>query len=345
METSKKHPFRWVLIASLVTMGLAVLVYFPYLVPAVLAIVWLKFRGTHAIVPYVVYLAFSYLVAIVISAMVTSYGVAAQHLSLWLLLLVVCLTLPPTIASVLSHRAGRRLYESVLWTILASFFGVGAFMAAVYLYTGQNLTTLLVEALTNAMKSNPDFLHLNYDVTTRLMQMVSGAPLENLSNTDAQKLTYLSDIINEVAPAYLGNLMVSFSLLSGFLSVYLPFVFLKNKDVKIAKCPDFKNLRIPKPEWIILIVLFLVTSFSGFTKAYNFQVVANVLRSAITLVFTVQGLVFLTYLFKSKRVGVFGFIMTIILGLMLNMMFWLGLFESLMDIRTKVEAQQNNGGN
>ena len=162
--------------------------------------------------------------------------------------------------------------------------------------------------------------------------------------TDAEKISYLIDIANESLPIYLGTAIVSFGLLNGFLSYYLPYLFLRNKEVKLTPSPAFKDLRVPRPEWIILVIAFLVVTFAAASSNYNIVVLSSVMRSAIMLVFTVQGLSFLTYLYKEKRFGIVFFVFAIIIGSLLNVLFWLGLFEATMRLRTRIDMMKNDGG-
>ena len=344
MEVSEKHNFIWLVVASTICAGLAVLVYFPFLLPAVIVIVWLKFRGSMAMVPYFIYLGISYLFSTVFSSSIAALGFDVPSLPVLLTVLFVCLTFPAAIISVLMHRSGRRMYESVLWTILASLCGVGAFVALVYIYTEQNLTILLLNALTQVLNTHSDFLSAYYDWTINFTQILSGTTATNISTTDAQKITYLTELASESLPVFLGIVTVSFSLLSGLFSYYLPYLFLKNKNVKLTPCPAFKDLRVPNPERVILIVVFLAASLVSMTNAYPLQIVASVLRAGVVLVFMVQGLSFLTYLFKNKRIGTGFFVFLIIVGFVFRVMFWLGLFEAVMNMRMRMDMLMKGGG-
>lgn len=344
MEVTEKHTARWLIIASIICAGLAVFLYFPFLIPAVTVIIWLKFRGAFAMVPYFVYLGVTYLMSLGFSFALSTLGFSVQGFSLLFTVLFICFTFPPTIISVLAHRSGRRMYESVLQTTTASFFGVAAFIAIIYVFTDQSVTNLLLGALEHVLNTNPNFLDSNYSLLTLLNEYINGTASVGVSSTDAQKIAYILDYYSEVLPVYLGTMMVSFSLLSGLLSYYLPYLFLKNKDVKLTPCPAFKDLSVPNPERIVLIVAFLVVSFVSLSSTSNVQVIASVVRSAIVLIFTVQGIAFLFYLFKAKRIGLAFLIILLAVGFFLSVLFWFGLFESMMKMRKRIDMLQNGGG-
>ncbi len=344
METTEKHTARWLLIASIICIGLAVLIYLPLLVPAVVVIIWLKFRGPLAMLPYFIYLGITYLIGQVFSLVLSSFGISADNFAVFFIILFVCLTFPPTIVSVLSHRSGRRMYECVLQTILASFFGVGAFVAVVYIYTEQSLTTLMINALTQMINSDSALLDNSYAQAMAISNIISGTTAAASTATEAQKIAFMTDAFTQTLPTILGSLVVSFGLLTGFFSYYLPYLFLKNKDIKLTPCPAFKDLRIPKPEWIILIVVYLAASVVTMTNAASLQIVALILRSAISMVFTIQGLAFLVFLFKSKRISTFFFVGLIVIGFLFDVLFWLGLLESVLNMRLRIKLAENGGG-
>lgn len=343
MDVTAKHTFSWLVVASAICAGLGVLVYLPFLVPAVVVIIWLKFRGAFAMVPYFIYLGVTFLLGYIYSSVLTSVGLSVSGFPVLYTVLFVCLTFPAAIVSVLMHRSGKRMYDSVLWTTLASFFGVGIFIALVYVYTEQSITDILLNALSHVLNTNADFMNLNYAMITRINQAL-GSAAAGASTTDIQKITYITELYNEALPIYLSTIMISFGLLSGLISYYLPFLFLRNKEVKLTPCPAFKDLRVPNPERIILIVVFLAATFINMAGAYNLQVLASVMRSAVTLVFTVQGLAFLTYLYKGKRIGLVFYIFLIIIGFLFNVIFWLGILESVMKMRSRIDLLEKSGG-
>ena len=159
MEATNKHTFKWLTLASVISAGLAVLLYFPFLIPALTVIIWLKFRGAFAMIPYFVYLAVTYFVGVSFYFAMAALNMSAQGFPVLFLVLFVCLTFPSAIVSVMAHRSGKRMYESVLQTTLVSFFGAAAFVALVYVYTDQNITTLILNALTQLFTNNTDILH------------------------------------------------------------------------------------------------------------------------------------------------------------------------------------------
>jgi uncharacterized protein YybS (DUF2232 family) len=274
----------------------------------------------------------------------SSLGIAAPNFAIFFTILFVCLTFPSAIVSVLSHRSGRRMYESVLQTILASFFGVGAFVALVYLFTEQSLTTLLLNAITQIINSDSTLLDSSYAQAITFSNLISGTSAVATTATEAQKIAYLTEAFSRSLPTILGSFVVSFGLLSGFFSYYLPYLFLRNKNVALTPSPAFKDLRIPKPEWIILIIVYLASSLVTMTNATSLQIVAIILRSVISIVFTIQGLAFLAFLFKTKRISTFFFVCLIIVGLLFDVLFWLGLLESVLNMRLRIKIAESGGG-
>ncbi|MEX1307958.1 MAG: DUF2232 domain-containing protein [Eubacteriales bacterium] len=344
MDVKEKHTARWLIIASAICAGLALFLYFPFLIPVITVIIWLKFRGSFAMVPYIVYLGVTYMMGLAFSLSLASLGFSTQGFPLLFTVLFICLTFPPTIVSVLAHRSGRRMYESVLQTTMASFFGIAAFVALIYVLTDQSITNFLLSAIEQVLNTNQDFVDFNYSLLTWLNQNILGATSVGVSTTDAQRISYIFEYYNEVLPLYLGNMMVSFALLSGLLSYYLPYLFLKNKDVKLTPSPAFKDLTIPNPERIILVIAFLAVSLVSMNSAYNIQVIARIVRSAIILVFSIQGISFLFYLYKAKRIGLAFLIILLTMGLAFTVLFWFGLFESMMKMRKRIDMMQNGGG-
>ena len=346
METTNKDSFKWILIATaIMAFTTVVMAFFPQailLVPVTVTIVWLKWRGVHALIPLAVFLAGVYFLYFAFGLAISGQASVAHNAAIALTVLAVCLTLPVTLLAVIVHRGKMRMYDGVIRTILGALAGVAAAVAFTYVYFSQSVPDLLIDLIRQVLTQFPAETELFYTLLTQANSAVQGIDVANKAATLTDQVTYIVQLFEEALPISLGSTALSYAIFGGFVTYYVPHMFLKNKGVDLVKTPAFKDLRIPRPEWFVLLVLYILTALFRSTDNYQLAMVVGIVQPALRLVFTVQGVAFLIFLHKSKRISLGFAIGFIAVGVLIGITFWLGLFESGFNLRARMKEEQEN---
>ena len=328
MEVQDKHQFKWILISSLICAAIAIIGFFLpvalILIPLVVAIVWVKQGIIPAVIPYLIFALLAFFL----------FGELFA-------ILFVLISLPASIAAPILLKQKRRLYESVLITSFATVIGCLLFTAYVSFLTGENVISYILNQLSAYLDLD------NYITQALYLSLIDIRALSEFTLTLSVPAAYadvtlvqmkgtIINAVGELLPVLIPSIIMTFSLACGFISFYGAHAWLKKHDTELVPVAKFCDLRVPRTASFALGIMVLV---SILLRAFGLEIFSNisaVLMAVFVLIFSVQGCALFVFLYKTKRIKLFGCIMLILFGLLFNALVWIGFFEALFRIRERI---------
>jgi len=335
MELTENKYFKWIVLATIICVASSVFSsIIPFLVIIVtitIAVLWIKKGPFSTIAPYL----------ISVFSVLFLYGTMFT-------LLFVLVTLPTSIALSLFIKQKKRMFDSVLLLTFLTALGSMIFISLISMMLGQNIITYLGQQFKLFLSLDNNITYMLYlsihDQAGFLSFAQTGGLPENLSNVSITQIQ--SSVVNEVEqllPVVIPSAVVLFSFLNGFFSFYISNKWLKKHNTDVVPVAMFKDLRIPRKASFALsitIIGFYILGYLGYSLFIN---AFSVLLVLFILIYSIQGCALFIFLYKSGQVQLVVSIFLIILGILLNIMFWVGLLEGMFRVRERI-TQSNSGG-
>lgn len=329
-QTRKGHFFKYLAESLLVFLITAVLGLFFFIFPPVVLVL------TIPLIYITVKRGFFYgfLPIIMISALLWwFFGTAGAAIFITLFVPVIFI-----ISYVLQNNT--RSFEAVVFSVGAYAIGLGLFVAFFYFIRKTDLITYIVNILEGFMTSNPGTAH-EFLFLANFGDIISGVKNMNavLAIPEAEAIKNALEEIKTFLQSTLPTFFSEYTILGGFLSYVISRALLKKHGVKVVPIPAFSSFRLPKGFFIGLVMIAVMLAAGSLLNLPNYKSVFEACYAAYTIVFTVAGLSFLDFLLVRRNMNKGGRIALLILSglLVLFILAWVGLFDSLFKIKERIE--------
>ena len=234
-------------------------------------------------------------------------------------------------------------YESLMVCTAAWVLALGAAIGFVYYQTGSDpitAATAFIEAKINEGGVFTETLYL----MMRSMSMVLGgaADASALQATMPEMISYLlqADVIgniNSAVSAYLPMLAMDLVVIGALLSYVIPRALVKAGGKAVAPIPSFAMFKLPKKVSWYFIGMFLLALIPDLVGLESLAMAALLLRSALTMVFMIQGmsLVYWLFLKATRRKGLSVLLLILAVLLFSGVFTWVGLIEQVFRVRER----------
>ncbi len=269
--------------------------------------------------------------------------VCAFFLSPMLCLFLSALFLPPALAAGYMIRSHTRFFNSVLIVSGASLFGIVLGAGLVWLLTklspAEHITNVIVGSISQL---NEESIKTFYSLF-RNADIISGAITQSAvdATLPSEALETIRNMLSESINTLMVSFMAIFALLTGLLCVVLPISRAKKYGVAIYNMPPFSEFYLPKLFWLAFFVSYaaaLIGEGSGFK---GFDILGITIFNVYTFVFMVQGLSFLDYIYKKRKMGapsrvLLHFITTFMASFVLMI---IGIIDNMSNLRKRFKQQ------
>ena len=327
MEQENKSNIKWVIMPILLTALIGVLsIIIPFLViliPLVVTIVWVYKGIAQGIIAYAFFAVALYLLSR------TTYTI-----------LLVLITIPLIISTVLLIKKKIRMYDSVIINSFVAFMGCMLFIGFIYISKGTDLMTYILsefESILSVDDTVTKYLYITFNDQSALPDFVlNGSMPESLAGVDIEKMQSFSlNQFKEGLTNILPVTIILYSLASGFSSFYFSHLYLRKRGLNLVKVALFKDLSVPRIVTTSLAIMVILSFILSKFEIEIFNSVSSVLMSVFVLIFSLQGYALLIFFYKNKRFSLLLCIILVIVGTLLGVIFWLGFFESLFNLRKR----------
>jgi hypothetical protein len=243
-------------------------------------------------------------------------------------------------------RKQVRFRHSVMATSAAALTGILLGVGALWLITKQLPIDFFASQLNSSFSALTDADVSGIYQLLRTPDLVTGAitqsALDATSRADA--IVYLVNLFKEQLNYRLVGLIGSYALLLGLVGYVIPRALRKRFGTHVIAIPPFSDFKLPERFWLAFFLSYLFSVIGEGFGWSNFAILEVTVLSIYGLVLSVQGLSFLDFLYKRRKMGkaarivlhVAAFILSSLLG---NLLMWVGLLDNMASLRTRLDTK------
>jgi uncharacterized protein YybS (DUF2232 family) len=263
------------------------------------------------------------------------------------LLAALCLPFAFALGYVLRKKV--RFRHSVMAAAAAAAAGVLLAVGALWLMTGRLPVDWFFGWLSGSFSSMSDAaVHSLYQLM-RAADLMTGAvtqaALDATARADA--IAYIVNQLKEWFNYNLVGLIGTYALLLGLLGYLIPRAALRRRQVAVIAIPPFSEFALPNRFWLAFLASFLFAAIGESLGWPGFDILNVTIQTLYALVLTVQGLSFLDYLYKKRKMGaaarvaLHALVLVVSSGAALigSLLVWVGLFENMLQLRKRMETK------
>lgn len=330
MDKIKKEEYKLALFAYLITAVLLFMaVYFPFIVVAIpFVLVFVTVKCGYYIGGAVSALSF-------VTLLFVSFEAACLFAAAFL---------PIVFAAAFVIRQKKRFRYSVLISCASALAGVAATIGMLQLFTGLSVVDYAVENIGSTLAMLDDIYVKSFYETIRAVDLVSGAITQAAIDTTspAKAIIIIQDTIRESLNLNLVNMIMIYSLIAGFLYYIIPRAIIKKRKAQVIEIPPFSRWALPKRFWLAYIISYLFAIIGASYAWPSFEILEITIYNVYAFIFMAQGLSFLDYLYKTRKMStgiriILHITAAIVLG---GILVWVGLFENAADMRKRMDARK-----
>lgn len=247
--------------------------------------------------------------------------------------------LPVAFATGYAIREKKRFRDSVALSCAAVLAGAVISVAVLEWMTGMSVVDYAVKTTeTSLMQFGGQELKLYYqfarsaDMTQAAVESV---PLE-------KAVAFFVKQVSEFVSVAFVFLILVYSLIIGHLSYIVPRFAAKKRDIEVASIPSFSDYALPKRFWVGTFVL-CIAAYVGAQEGWSsFDILYSTLYNTFILVFMVQGLSFLDYIYKMRKISTGARVALHILTafVFVGVLAIVGLMENVLNMRKRIQPRK-----
>lgn len=317
-----------------------------------------------------VYLAELTLVSVIVAAVPGAYlmakrgygwglaMLAAGALACWAIggaaLAVFAAIVPLVLTVAVCVRRKVRAFTSMAAAAAAAMVGVGLLVGIVYLVSGKDVITYLVDLYAAEIAQSEDAAVLGYMLSRsgalsgelltseqfmELMTQISELGIEEIRAfaTAEKQLAEIKTYLGGTVP----TIVVSYGLYAAVVTYILGRVFVKISGREVAKMPPFSKFILPKQVSIYFVITYFLAIVPEIFGLEDFYLAGNILAAITGSILLLQGVSFVYYILEKliRRKGV-RIVLTLVAFIVLGQIcMMLGLIEQIFRTRDKMEKR------
>lgn len=264
-------------------------------------------------------------------------------------LMLAALSLPFAFTVGYVLRKKIRFRHSVLAASGAALAGTGLAVGVLWLMTGELPVDFYIGRMGSFFSSMSDAMVRDWYQLMRSADLVTGAvtqtALDATSRGDA--IVYLLSQFKEYVNMMLVGMLGIYALLMGLIGYLIPHGVLKRRNVDVAAVPAFSDFALPNRFWLAFLLSYLFAAIGAGFGWKGFDILEVTVYALYALVLTVQGLAFLDYMYKRRKMGKTARIVLHVLALLISalasmvgsILMWVGIFENMAKLRKRLESK------
>jgi len=250
--------------------------------------------------------------------------------------------LPMAVAGGVVIKRKMRMRHSVMIISSASLAGISASFGVLWIFTGLGPIDYTISRLADYLGTQSDGLVSVVYQYTRVLDMMTGAITQEavLSTPASKAIPIIMEQLKDVLNVNLVNTVLTFALLMGLLIFVIVRMFVKRKR-KVVPVPSFSALSLPPRLWLAYLVSYIFALMGASDGWPSFEIVAITISGVYGLLFIVQALSFLDYLYKRRKMQTaVRVLLHVVIALFIgNLLVWVGLFENMAGLRKRLDTE------
>ena len=238
----------------------------------------------------------------------------------------------------------KRFRDSAIVSSAAALVGALLAIGMLQLFTGMSVIDFFVGHVGNTLSAMDDTDVKVFYQTVRYADIITGAVRQDVveATSAVQAIVIILDMLRETLNQILITVIVVYSLLAGFLYYIIPRAAAKSQKIDVISIPAFSEYELPNKFWLAYIISNLFATIGASYGWQSFDVLEVTIYYAYAVILVAQGLSFLDFLYKTRRMrpGV-RVILHIFATLILSgILVWIGLFENVLGMRKRISERQ-----
>ncbi len=253
--------------------------------------------------------------------------------------------LPVSFAAGIVIRKRLRMRHSVIFTSGAALAGVAAAIGVLWLFTQKNPIDYAADTMGHVLNTlGGPFVKMFYQVT-RYIDILTGAVTQAAvdATSASEAIIKMQEMVREFLNYSLVSYIIVFSLLMGLLSYVIPRAIAKKRHADVVPVPAFSDMCLPPRVWLAFLISYLFAVVGESYGWASFDILKLTIYNAYGIVFIVQGLSFLDYIYKKQHLGTgVRVLLHAVIVLLLGSSFVLiivGMFENISNLRKRLDTE------
>ncbi len=274
---------------------------------------------------------------------------AGGLISYKLTLMLAAMSIPFALTVGYVLRKKLRFRHGVMAACGASLAGTGLAVGVLWLLTGMLPLDYAVNAAGSSFSLFSDAQINSMYQLFRSADVVRGAVTQAAldSTVRGDAIAYMLNIYKEYLNIELVGMLGSYALLMGLVGYLVPRAAMKRAKLETAHVPPFSEFALPDRFWLAFLASYAAALFGMGMGWRGFDILANTLFALYALVLSVQGLAFLDYIYKKRKMGRASRLalhfLAVVIGSLASMsgslLMWIGLFENASKLRKRMETK------
>jgi uncharacterized protein YybS (DUF2232 family) len=246
-------------------------------------------------------------------------------------------------------RKKIRFRHSVMSTSAAALVGALLSIGVLWLLTNQMPVDFFISRLNSSFSfMNDTEVNSLYQIL-RSADLMTGAVTQAALNATARidAIAYMVNQFKEVINYNLVTMIGVYSLLMGLIGYLIPRAVLKRRQADVIEIPSFSEFTLPNRFWLAFILSYLFALIGESLGWPGFGILVITVDALYGLMLMVQGLSFLDYLYKRRKMGTAARVALHTLILVISslpsfvgtLLVWLGLLENVAHLRKRMETK------
>lgn len=250
--------------------------------------------------------------------------------------------LPVAFITAYAIRGKKRFRDSIMASAAAALAGIALAIGALQLFTGMSFIDFAVAYIGDTLKLFDDAYIQSLYQTVRYADILSGAITQAAvtATPAAEAITTMQDIFRQwLNLVFVGDIII-YALVGGYLYYVIPRAIAKKRKMQVAAIPAFSDYTLPKRFWLAYIVSYLFAAIGASYGWPSFDILELTIYNVYAVIFIVQGLCLLDFLYKTRKVGPGVRIVLHVLATMIlsGLLVWVGLFENIVGMRKRMKG-------
>lgn len=258
------------------------------------------------------------------------------------------IALPAAATAAYVVRKKIRLFNSVLLTSGATLAGIAMVVGVIWLFTRLSVLDFAVNRLGGWLSQwNDDEINAFYQLV-RSMDIFTGAITQEavLATPSGEAIAVMQEMFHDWLNEALVSAMLIYSMLTGLLIYLITRSAAKRHGTEVCAVPNFGDYALPRWFWVGCVGSYLFSLIGENFGWPSFDLVINTISVVYIVVFIIQGLSFLDYIYRKRNFSpvmrrvLHALALLIISGLLM----WVGLFENVIGIRKRWDEKGDADG-
>lgn len=252
--------------------------------------------------------------------------------------------LPVAFAAGYAIREKKRFRDSVALSCAAVLMGAILSVAVLQWMTGMSVLDYAATTMESALRQVGEQEVKLYYQFVRSADLISGAVTQSaLEAASAEKaIKFMVNMTYDFVNQLFVYVILVYSLIMGYLGYIIPRIVIKKRGIEVVRIPSFSNYMLPKRFWAGALILGIIAYIGADEGWSSFDILFLTLYNIFIFVFMMQGISFLDYIYKMRKLSTGARVALHILTALVfsGVLAIVGLMENAFNMRKRIQPRK-----